>query len=51
MPTIESILNNCPEWMQIPFKTMDVDWENIAENELDWLNLWDTEIRDSSRDI
>ncbi len=51
MPSLESVLPDSPEWMQIPFRAMDVDWDNISENELDWLNMWDTEIRDSSRDI
>ena len=30
---------------------MKIDWKNVAENELDWLNKWDTEIRDSAKDI
>lgn len=51
MPTLDSALEKCPQWMQIPFKIMEVDWENISSNESEWLNMWDTEIRDSSRDI
>lgn len=51
MPTLESAVAQGPEWMQIPLKSMKVDWKNVAENELDWLNLWDTEIRDSGKDI
>jgi iron(III) transport system substrate-binding protein len=51
MPTLESALDKCPKWMQTPLKVMNVDWGNISLHELDWLNMWDTEIRDSSRDI
>jgi len=51
MPTLDSAVTKCPEWMQIPLKSMKVDWKNVAENELDWLNLWDTEIRDSGKDV
>ncbi len=51
MPTLERVLDQCPEWMQTPVKMMPVNWENISLHELEWLNLWDTQIRDSSRDI
>lgn len=51
MPTLESAVAQGPEWMQTPLKSMKVNWKNVAENELDWLNLWDTEIRDSGKDV
>lgn len=51
MPTLSRVLDQCPAWMQTPLKIMPVDWENISLHELEWLNLWDTKIRDSSRDI
>lgn len=51
MPTLPEAVSQGPEWMQTPLKEMKVDWENVAKNELDWLNLWDTEIRDSGKDI
>ena len=51
MPTLESAVAKGPEWMQTPLKAMKIDWTNVAKNELDWLNLWDTEIRDSAKDI
>ncbi len=51
MPTLSRVLDQCPVWMQTPLKLLPVDWENISLHELEWLNLWDTKIRDSSRDI
>ena len=51
MPTLDSAITQGPEWMQTPLKSMKIDWKNVAENELDWLNKWDTEIRDSAKDI
>lgn len=51
MPTLESAVKKGPEWMHTPIKAMKVDWANVAKNELDWLNLWDTEIRDAGKDI
>lgn len=51
MPTLDSAIPQGPEWMQTPLKSMKIDWKNVAENELDWLNKWDTEIRDSAKDI
>ena len=51
MPTLDSAIPQGPEWMQTPLKSMKIDWKNVAENELDWLNNWDTEIRDSAKDI
>lgn len=51
MPTLESALPNSPEWMQTPVKAMDIDWKNVAEHELEWLTLWDSEIRNSEKDV
>lgn len=51
MPTLESAVLKGPEWMHTPVKAMKVDWTNVAENELEWLNLWDTEIRDAAKNV
>jgi len=51
MPTIEGVLDRCPGWMQTPLKRMPVNWENISRHELDWLNMWDTQIRDAGRSL
>lgn len=51
MPTLPEAVKQGAEWMQTPIKAMDIDWGNVAKNELEWLNLWDTEIRDSGKDI
>lgn len=51
IPTLKSALADCPAWMQKEYKAMNVDWSVIAENQNDWLQKFDTEIRDSSKDI
>lgn len=51
MPTLDAAVPQGPEWMHTPLKMMKVDWENVAKNELEWLDLWDSEIRDSNKDI
>lgn len=51
MPTLERVLDQCPEWMQTPVKMMPVSWENISLHELEWLNLWDTQIRNAGRSL
>lgn len=51
MPTLDNAVAQGAEWMQTPLKAMKINWKNVAENELDWLNLWDTEIRDSEKGI
>ncbi|NNG01405.1 MAG: extracellular solute-binding protein [Desulfobacteraceae bacterium] len=51
MPTLERVLNQCPGWMQTPVKMMPVNWENISLHELEWLNMWDTQIRNAGRDV
>ena len=51
MPTLDSAIPKGPQWMQTPLKSMKIDWKNVADNELEWLNKWDTEIRDSAKDI
>ncbi|MEN1758871.1 extracellular solute-binding protein [Anoxynatronum sibiricum] len=51
MPTLTEAIEAGPDWMKEPFKAMDVDWGNVAQHELEWLNLWDTEIRDAGKDL
>lgn len=42
--------DNLPEWVRLAdYKTMDLDWELISENESEWMKLWDTEIKGKSK--
>ncbi|MGB5824763.1 MAG: extracellular solute-binding protein [Proteocatella sp.] len=51
IPTLTSSLADCPKWMQTEYKAMDVDWGVISKKQGEWLQKWDTEIRDSSKDL
>lgn len=51
MPTLDAAIPNSPEWMHQELKSMPLDWAYIAEKENEWLNLWNTEIRDAAKDI
>ncbi|MEG1973105.1 MAG: extracellular solute-binding protein, partial [Oscillospiraceae bacterium] len=51
IPTLKSALSDSPQWMKTEYKVMDVDWSVIAENQNEWLQKFDTEIRDSSKDV
>lgn len=50
IPTLKAAIANSPEWMQESYKAMNVDWSVISENESDWLQKFDAEIRDASKD-
>ena len=51
MPVLDSVLADCPEWMQTEFSALDVDWNVISENQSDWLERWETDYVDSDRTI
>lgn len=51
IPTLDSALADCPEWMQKEYKAMDVDWGVISKNQSEWLQKWDTEIRNADKDV
>lgn len=51
IPTLKSAVEMAPEWMKTEYKYMDVDWKVISENQGEWLQKFDTEIRDSSKDV
>lgn len=51
IPTLKSAIEKSPEWMKEEYKAMDVDWSVISKNQDAWLQKFDTEIRDSSKDI
>lgn len=51
IPTLNSALSNSPAWMQDEYKAMDVDWAVISKNQTQWLQKWDDEIKDFSKDV
>lgn len=51
IPTLNSALEGCPEWMKTEYKTMNVDWTVVSQKQSEWLQKWDTEIRDASKDV
>ena len=51
IPTLKSALSGCPEWMSTDYKMMNVDWKVISEKQNEWIQKFDTDIRDSSKDV
>ncbi|MGL4343845.1 MAG: extracellular solute-binding protein [Cellulosilyticaceae bacterium] len=50
MPTLDSALETSPEWMQgLDYKVMDVDWNVLSEKQSEWMQKWDSEIKDNSK--
>lgn len=50
MPTLESALEASPLWMsEMKYKVMDVDWDVLSEKQSDWMQKWDLEIKDNSK--
>lgn len=51
LPTHPEALVRSPKWMaEIKFKVMDVDWGALASKQSAWMQKWDTEVKDSSKD-
>jgi iron(III) transport system substrate-binding protein len=51
LPTHPDALADSPKWMaETTFKVMDVDWADLAKNQSGWIQKWDAEIKDSSKD-
>lgn len=52
MPTLTDALADSPEWMgEVSFKVMDVDWVDLSAKQSEWMQKWDTEIKDSKKDV
>lgn len=51
IPTLASALESCPEWMKTEYKAMDTDWGVVSEKQGEWLQKWNDEIKDASKDI
>jgi iron(III) transport system substrate-binding protein len=51
MPTHPEAIQNSPEWMkEKEYKIMDVDWEVLSEKQSEWMQKWDTKIKDANKD-
>lgn len=51
IPTLASALESCPQWMKTEYKAMDIDWSVISQKQSEWLQKWNDEIKDASKDI
>jgi iron(III) transport system substrate-binding protein len=51
LPTHPEAIADSPQWMgEIEFKVMDVDWGALAARQSEWMQYWDSEIKDSAKD-
>lgn len=51
IPTHPEAIATSPEWMgEMEFKIMDVDWADLSGKESQWMQKWDTEIKDTNKD-
>ncbi len=51
MPTHPAAIQNAPSWMgEIELNVMDVDWGALSSTQSEWMQKWDTEIKDSQKD-
>lgn len=51
MPTLPAALAKAPQWMaEITVQPMDVDWGTLAGKQSEWMQKWDTDVKDSSKD-
>lgn len=51
MPTNPDAYADSPAWMsEVSFKVMDVDWVDLALKQSEWMQKWDMEIKDSTKD-
>jgi iron(III) transport system substrate-binding protein len=51
MPTHPAAIADSPQWMaDIKFKVMDVDWGALSAKQSEWMQKWDTEVKDTGKD-
>lgn len=52
VPTLKAALEKSPEWMsKTTYKPMDVDWKVLSQKQSDWMQKWDSEIKNSEKDV
>ncbi|MCJ7691014.1 MAG: extracellular solute-binding protein, partial [Clostridiaceae bacterium] len=51
IPTNPDAVADSPKWMgEVTFKVMDVNWSSLAVKQSEWLQKWDTEIKNTKKD-
>jgi iron(III) transport system substrate-binding protein len=51
MPTHPAAISTSPKWMaDSKIKVMSVDWGTLATKQSEWMQKWDTEVKDSNKD-
>ncbi len=51
MPTHPDAIAQAPAWMgAIELNVMDVDWGALSQTQSEWMQKWDTEIKDTQKD-
>lgn len=51
MPTQTAALADSPKWMQTKYKAMQVDWSVISSKQSSWLDNWENNICNSSKEV
>lgn len=51
MPTHPAAIPTSPKWMaETQITAMNVDWGTLASKQSEWMQKWDSEVKDSSKD-
>lgn len=51
MPTHPEAIEASPKWMaNTKFEIMDVDWAALSTKQSEWMQKWDTEVKDTNKD-
>ena len=51
MPTNPDAISISPKWMgEIEITAMDVDWADLSSKQSEWMQKWDLEFKDASKD-
>lgn len=51
IPTHPEAIKKSPKWMgETEFKAMDVDWAKLSAIQSEWMQKWDTEVKDTNKD-
>lgn len=52
MPTHPEAIKSSPKWMaETSFEVMNVDWKSLASIQSEWMQIWDTEVKDTGKDV
>ena len=51
MPITDSVLSQCPDWMQTQFSALPVDWNAVSENQSAWLDKWTNDYLDANKQV